>query len=472
MSQPQTEPEPHHHQTIGLRKTLLFTVCSIVVLDSFISPAKLGVPAITVRLIAVVLFFIPYGLISAELGSTFPASGGIANWVERAFGEFPCVLVGWMYWLNEVFWMPAVFIAFSDWIKVAMFPSMPDWVMASIAVGMCWLIVWVGIRGIELSVSISAIIGFIKAALLLLMGILGVVYGMKYGFANDFRGSWIPKWDDTIKYTAAIIYNLMGFELINSVGDRIENPQRTIPKMTLIAGLGITVLYVAGTFGILAAIPANSVDTVEGFVYALKELCRVFGSLSDPIFYLLIILAILTLVVDIITWNLGSNETFMSSELGKRSPWLAHRHEKNDTADHLYFLMGIISTGLILLNYMFTGDANTIFWTMFSFSSLVFMLNYMFMFPAALKLRLSDPTPRVYQVPGGLPGMILCVSLCTAGTLLAVIFFVDWDVHSYAFWMEMIGTAITVGSGWVLYRRGKRREQQAIQAAQALSREY
>ena len=103
-----------------MRKTLLFTVCSIVVLDSFISPAKLGVPAITVRLIAVVLFFIPYGLISAELGSTFPASGGIANWVERAFGEFPCVLVGWMYWLNEVFWMPAVFIAFSDWIKVAM----------------------------------------------------------------------------------------------------------------------------------------------------------------------------------------------------------------------------------------------------------------------------------------------------------------------------------------------------------------
>ena len=146
MAQDQSDQEGHF-PTINLRKTLLFTVCSIVVLDSFISPAKLGVPAITVRLIAAVVFFIPYGLISAELGSTFPDAGGIASWVGRAFGEFPSVLVGWMYWLNEVFWMPAVFIAFSDWIKIALFPDMPPQLMAVLAIAMCWLIVWVGIRG-------------------------------------------------------------------------------------------------------------------------------------------------------------------------------------------------------------------------------------------------------------------------------------------------------------------------------------
>lgn len=457
MAQDQSDQEGHF-PTINLRKTLLFTVCSIVVLDSFISPAKLGVPAITVRLIAAVVFFIPYGLISAELGSTFPDAGGIASWVGRAFGEFPSVLVGWMYWLNEVFWMPAVFIAFSDWIKIALFPDMPPQVMALLAIAMCWLIVWVGIRGIELSVTISAAVAIIKSLLLVLMGVLGVIYGMHYGFANNFAGSWIPQWNETIKYTAAVIYNLMGFELINSIGNRIENPQHTIPKMTLIAGLGITLLYVLGTFGILAAIPAGSVDEVDGFIYALQTLCKVFGSLNRPVFYLLVFLAILTLVADVITWNLGANETFMNSELEKRSPWLAHRHPVNGTADHLYLFMGFISTILIVLNYLFTGDANTIFWTLFSFASLVFMLNYLFLFPAALVLRIKDKTPRKYQVPGGLPGLILCVCLCTAGTLLSVIFFIDWDIHGYAFWMEIIGTAATLLSGWLLYCKGKARE--------------
>jgi amino acid transporter len=133
----------------------------------------------------------------------------------------------------------------------------------------------------------------------------------------------------------------------------------------------------------------------------------------------------------------------------------------NGTADHLYLFMGFISTILIVLNYLFTGDANTIFWTLFSFASLVFMLNYLFLFPAALVLRIKDKTPRKYQVPGGLPGLILCVCLCTAGTLLSVIFFIDWDIHGYAFWMEIIGTAATLLSGWLLYRKGKAREKKS-----------
>jgi amino acid transporter len=146
----------------------------------------------------------------------------------------------------------------------------------------------------------------------------------------------------------------------------------------------------------------------------------------------------------------------MGAGLDKRSKFLAHRNKKYGTSDNLYYIMGVVSTLLIILNYALSGDANDIFWAIFSFASIVFMLNYLFMFPAALKLKYTDDTPREYSVPGGKVGMWVCTVLCFAGVLLSCYFLVDWDLSGYVFWMEFIGTILTVFTGWLLYKAGKK----------------
>lgn len=176
-----------------------------------------------------------------------------------------------------------------------------------------------------------------------------------------------------------------------------------------------------------------------------------------PVFYILIIGAILTLVANMITWSLGANESFMAAGLDKRVKWLGHRNEKYGTSDNLYYLMGIISTILIVLNYALSGDANDIFWTLFSFASIVFMFNYLFMFPAALKLKYTDKTPRQYEVPGGKLGMWVCSVLCFVCVALACYFLVDWDTSSYGFWMQFIGILLTFASGYWIYAAGKKK---------------
>ena len=447
-----------NEKKVSLVKTVLFTVCSILVLDSFVAPAIIGPASITIWVITALVFFLPYGLLSAELGSTYPDDGGIVSWVGRAFGEFPSVLVGWMYWINVAFWMPAVFTAFSGWIGLALVPSMGMAAQCITAVAMCWVIVFLLVRGIDLSVTVASIMAIVKMALLLILGLLGVVYGFKYGLKNDFSlSAFIPTMDDTITYVGAIVYNLLGFELIGSIGSKIDNPKKTVPKMTVLAGVAITFLYVFGTFGVLAAIPAANVDTVDGFVYALQELCSVFGPLQMPMFYILIVLAITTLVANMITWAMGANESFQGANLGTRSKWLGHRHEKYGTSDNLSILLGLISSVLIILNYVLSGDANDIFWTLFSFSSIVFMLNYLFMFPAALKLKYTDNTPRQYEVPGGKAGMWVCAGICFICVALACYFLVDWDTGSYGFWMQLIGLILTFISGYALYAAGKKK---------------
>lgn len=442
---------------VSLWKSIMFTICSILVLDTFVAPAIIGVSSITIWVITAIVFFIPYGLLSAELGSAYPDDGGIYTWVDRAFGEKAAVMTGWYYWVNVAFWMPSVFIAFAYWISYTFMPDANPWLLCGIATVMCWVIVYIGIRGVELSVNVTNIAAFCKVAVLLIFGFLGIAYGIKFGLKNDFSlQSFVPTLDNTTQYIAVIVYNLLGFELIGSIGSKIDNPGKTIPKMTVFAGVIITALYVFGTFGVLAAIPAAEVDTVDGFFYALQELCTVFGEgAAQPIFIVIIVVASLTLVTNMVSWTLGANEALAAADLDKRSKLLGHRNKKYDTPDGLYIIMGIISTVLLVLNFALSGDANEVFWTIFSFSSLIFFLPYLFMFPAAVKLRKHDPdTPRPYKAPA----LTFCAVICELCILLGIFFLFKDAGTGFPLWVLIIGTLLTTLAGFILYRAGKGKE--------------
>lgn len=443
---------------VSLVKCVLFTICSVLVLDS-IAPAaaRFGTQAITMWLLLAVIFFVPYGLLSAELGSSYPDDGGITSWVTRAFGEHLGVQTGWFYWINVAFWMPAVFVTFAWWLSYSFFPSAPPAVMAVIAVAMCWVIVAIGIRGVELSVTVAAIASYAKMAILLLFGLLGAAYLILHGAARPFRPQdfAITSLGSFSSGIAVIVYNLLGFELIGSIGSKIENPGKTVPKMTILAGAAITILYLLGTFGMLVSL--REIDEMDGFYFALRELCSIFGPAQTVVTDVLVVISCLTLVSNMLSWTLGANESLIAADLDRRSRFLGRRSKKYGTAAGLYVLMGILSTVLLILNFTLgSGEANAVFWDVLSFSFVIFMVPYLFMFSAAVKLRYSDPdTRRIYHVPGGMAGMWICAILCLACVLIGVFFLFYENIAAgnwFAFWVKVIGTALCVLTGEWLYR--------------------
>lgn len=68
-----------------LRKVLsridlvLFTACAILGFDTVAASAEAGAQAITWLLISLVIFLIPYGMLTAELGSAFPPRAGLTS---------------------------------------------------------------------------------------------------------------------------------------------------------------------------------------------------------------------------------------------------------------------------------------------------------------------------------------------------------------------------------------------------------
>jgi len=447
---------------VNLWGMTLFTICGILVLDTFVAPAIIGVSSITIWIITAIFFFIPYGLIVAELGASYPEDGGIYFWIKKAFGDLVGTINGWFYWVNVAFWMPAVFVAFSTWFSMAFFPELGDWTCAFIAIALCWLIVLIGVRGIQLSVLVTNIAAIAKAAVFLIFGVLGVIYVANNGFINDFSISeFFPTFDNALNYAPAIVYNLLGFELISSIASSIEKPEKNIPKMAIFSGIVIALLYVFGTFGVLASMPVDEIDAVDGFFFSLQELCTVFGSSADLIFKGLIIVALFTLIANMVSWTLGAVETLNAAELGKKSKLLAHKN-KNDVPDYSYYIMGILATLLIVLNYTFAGDANEVFWTIMSFSFVIFLIPYAFLFPAYLKLHHSDKgVKRAYKVPGGTVGAWICAILCFVFLCTSIVLLFDPEMGSVYMYTLVIGTLLTTVFGFMLYLSGKKMEKEA-----------
>jgi amino acid transporter len=127
-----------------------------------------------------------------------------------------------------------------------------------------------------------------------------------------------------------------------------------------------------------------------------------------------------------VTWTIGANRS--ASEAAERGdlPRLFGRlHPRHRTPASAAVVTGVVSTAVILLYGLLAASAEDLFWTLFAFSSIVFLLPYLLMFAAFVALRRTDAgRPRPYRVPGG-PGVArLLAALCVLFVVQAIVLFV------------------------------------------------
>ena len=94
----------------------------------------------------------------------------------------------------------------------------------------------------------------------------------------------------------------------------------------------------------------------------------------------------------------------------------------------------VFTVGYGLLIQLSTSPrVETLFWNLFAFSTLVFLLSYLVMAAAFLRLRYSDPdAPRPYRVPGGKFGAWVTSTLVFGFIAAAMVFFIWWPGASLA----------------------------------------
>ena len=398
---------------------IMTVICVVFVAEAAAPVAAIGNSQYFWWVFLLITFLLPYGLISSELGTTYEGDGGMYDWVSKAFGNKWGGRVSWYYWINFPLWMASLALMFPNIISLLTGTEMGLVPSLLIELAFVWIIVLISFNSICDSAWILNGAAAIKILIAVTLGILGIYGAVTHGVANEYTlSSMLPKFDlNSLSYISVILFNCLGFEVVCTFAGDMENPKKQIPQSIIAGGLVIAAIYIFMAFGIGVAIPSDQISTSTGLVASVQILT---GSTRGVIVIAVAIGFLLTLFGNMISWSLGvNNVAAYSAENGDMPGVFKIRSKKTNMPIGSAVMNGLVaSLVLIIAPFMPNED---LFWSFFALNLVMFLLSYLPVFPAFIKLRKTDAdTERPFRVPGsplflkilaGLPMLLIVVAL-------------------------------------------------------------
>src|SRR6516162_3949564 len=261
---------------MGFWDVLLFNIATVLGPRWIAAAGHNGTSSISLWVIAAVFFFVPGAFVINELSSRFPDEGGLYVWAKEAFGDFHGFVAGWTYWIYTVFYFPGLLLAsasMSAYIVGEKGAALSQDQTFLLAVSLVLLVVAVVLNIIGLNIgkwlqNAGGVGTYVP--LLLLAGVALLVY-FKHGSMTQFTwANMAPTWNwDTVNFWSQIAFAFTGLELVSSMSEEVRDPRRTLPRAVFGAGALIALMYIAGTFAILALVPAGNIDPQSGVFNAI-----------------------------------------------------------------------------------------------------------------------------------------------------------------------------------------------------------
>jgi glutamate:GABA antiporter len=435
-------------RVLGRLDLVLFTACAIVGLDSVAQAAEAGAQAITWLAISLVLFLIPYGMLTAELGAAFPVEGGPYEWARMGFGRAAGAVTAILYWLSNPLWVGGTLSAATIAAINSFVLSKPMNTAWEIVVGLAFTWVTVGIAIIAFRIGKwGPNIGtFVKIAVVVIFTALFIAFLVKHGRPTGAStlGDLKPSLDGFLTAIGILVFLWVGFELSNGASEEMRNPKRDVPKMIVRSGIIAAVIYGLVILGIVLVIPSAGLSNVSGFVDAYSSVSS--GVLhSHPIDVLFAILIIITLIGSGSVWLEGADRTQAIAALDGAAPAWMGRFTSFGTPIAVNLSSGVVASIMCVIVLVAThGSLASFFAVMLALTVSSTTLSYLFIFPALTILRRRYPdADRPYRVPGGMAGAWAAVIITELFVVVTVVTLV-WPGAINA----MFGQSYSMQASW------------------------
>ena len=402
---------PKRKYKFRLFSAVLATVCIILVADAVAPTASIGHSQYIWWAIMLIGFFVPYALISAELGTQYPSEGGMYTWVKKAFSKKWASRVAWFYWVNYPLWIASLADLITSLIMTMFGVELSFATVLIIQAIYIVLVTVLGMLRISQSDWVANIGAVIKIAILGGIGFLGVYILFTQGTANP-----VESWTDFVpllgadggfdwaglSFVSLIIFNMLGFEVVGTFYDDMDKPKKQIPKAIILGGILIAVFYILPSFALGVGTQFSEISTDTGLLDAWQILLTNAGASAELIQAILVTvggLFILTLISNVSSWNFGVYSVIAyAAEDGMFPKSWAKRNK-----DGVPYMVGIW-TGIVAAVLAFAGifigyilpemgvdeaileGFSNMFWAFFSLSLTCLLFSYIPMFAAFIKL--------------------------------------------------------------------------------------
>ncbi len=456
---------------MGFWDVLLFNIATVLGPRWIAAAGHNGTSSISLWVLAAVFFFVPGALVINELSSRFPQEGGLYAWARDAFGPFHGFIAGWTYWIYTVFYFPGLLLAsasMSAYIAGARGAALSQDRAFQIWVSLALLLVAVALNIVGLNIgkwlqNAGGVGTYVP--LLILAGVAAMV-SFRYGSVTHFTlHNMLPMWNwDTVNFWSQIAFAFTGLELVSAMSEEVRDPQRTLPRAVFGAGALIALMYIIGTFAVLALAPAGDIDPQSGVFHAIAV-----GSMALRIGIVGIIAAVLVTAGN--AGGVGSTvagiarvpfmvgiDRYLPAAFGKIHPrW---------KTPYVSILVQAIVSGAILLVSQINDTTRGAYQFLIDAAIILYFIPFLYMFAAVIKLAYRgdrDKNPHAVLMPGGKAGVWLCGGLGFLVVLLGIVVSLippGDSSNKLGFEMKLVGgTAVSILLGLILYWRGARTRQ-------------
>jgi amino acid transporter len=455
-------------KTMGFWDVLLFNIATVLGPRWIAAAGHNGTSSISLWVLAAVFFFVPGALVINELSSRFPEEGGLYAWSREAFGPFHGFVAGWTYWIYTFFYFPGLLLASASMAAYIMGGrgtalAQDRTFLLTVSLSMLVVAVVLNIIGLNIGKWLQNAGGVgTYVPLVMLVGIAALVC-WRHGSATRFTlANMMPVWNwDTVNFWSQIAFAFTGLELVSAMSEEVRDPRRTLPRAVFGAGALIALMYIVGTFAILSLVPAGGIDPQSGVFNAIT-----LGSVALKIGFLGILAALLVTVGN--AGGVGSTvagisrvpfvvgvDRYLPAAFGKihprwKTPWVS-------------ILVQAAISAAILLGSQINESTQGAYQKLIDAGIILYFIPFLYMFAAVIKLAYRKDrreNEHAVLVPGGVAGVWIAGSLGFVVVLIgiAVSLVPPGDSsNKLGFFLTLVlGTAVSVLLGLVLYWRGAR----------------
>ncbi len=440
---------------ISFISLVLLIVAAIDSIRNLPASALFGSALIFFFVFSAIVFLLPVSLVSAELSATFPEKGGVYHWVSKAFGEKWAMVAIWLQWINTMVWYPTILSFIGGTAAYLINPELAQnklYLVCTILI-IFWGLTLINLRGLHVSAhvnNICSMIGIIFPMIfLIILGAIWVFSGHPLQIKLSSE-ALIPALNNTTNWVSliAIMASFLGMELSGVHVNDIRNPQRNFPRAVFIASLFILVSMVFGSLSIAFVLPEQEINLVSGVMQVFTNLFEAFG--ITPLVPVLTLLIVVGAIGGMTNWLIAPAKGLLhAAEFGFLPKFFRHKN-KAGIATRIMLAQAIL-VSLFCTLFLLVPSVNAFYWFLTALSTELYMIMYVLMFFAALRLHYKYvDRPKVFKIPGRNLGMWITALLglfgCTATILVSFLPPENVDIGSPQRYLLMIcvGNLVTL----------------------------
>jgi APA family basic amino acid/polyamine antiporter len=248
-----TRDEPR----FGLPTATALVVGTVIGVGIFNLPTSLAGygPISLVSMALTTVGAIALALLFAALSRRLPARGGPYAYARAAFGNRLGFTNAWSYWITAWAGNAAIAVGWVRYLEVFVNESHTEWISLLLVLLGVWTPVAINLSGARSMGSVQVLTTILKYAALLFMSTVGLLFIDVGNFTpgNLSGRSTVAAIGGAM---AVALFSYIGVESAAVAAGRVRDPDRNVPRATVLGTLGTAVVYMLSLTAVFGILPA------------------------------------------------------------------------------------------------------------------------------------------------------------------------------------------------------------------------